>query len=140
MMHDRLEMRLCRKLESETVELADLLKGALPIGEEQRAEAAAWLTFWGAALKHLEFLEITEQVHRDWRSIIQRCIEVSCPESLKWPRKRMRNAISSIVVFMDGLSVKALTRPSMYIAKHQIELLDSHLRSVLGKTNGARTS
>lgn len=131
LMHDRLEKRLSKSLASETTDLADLLKDALPIGDEQRAEAAAWLTFWGAALKYPELMEISDQTHADWRAIIRRCLMVSTPLAKSWPQKLAENVVSSIIVFMDGLSVKALTRPSMYTAKLQMQLLRSHVDGLL---------
>lgn len=131
LMHDRLEKRLSWRLESQTADLVELLSDALPIGDEQRAEAAAWLTFWGAALKHPEILEMTEQTHADWRSIIRRCLKIGCPAVQHWPRKLVDEIVSSIVVFMDGLSVKALTRPSMYTPKLQTDLLGNHISALL---------
>ncbi|TIQ58749.1 MAG: hypothetical protein E5X64_43445, partial [Mesorhizobium sp.] len=94
-----------------------------------RAETAAWLTFWGAALKRPDLLEMSNQTHLDWRALIRRCLLVSTPSSANWEEPAMTHVVSSIVVFMDGIYVKALTRASAYPENVQVELLTTHIHS-----------
>lgn len=131
LMHDRLEGRLTKRMASEVTGLSELLKDTLPVGEERRAEAAAWLTFWGSALKHPEMLKMTEKTHADWRSIVARTIEQSHTSSSRWSADVKDEVVSSIVIFMDGLSVKALTRPGKYPPKYLAKLLNGHLERLL---------
>lgn len=131
LMHVRLEKRLSKNLSADNAGLADLLREALPIGAEQRAEGAAWLTFWGAALKQSELLELSNQIYLDWRALVRRCLLASTPAASGWSKKTFEHVISSIIIFMDGLSVKALTRPSMYPESVQMGLLRGHIEALL---------
>lgn len=131
LMHDRLEKRLTKRMEKKTTGLFELLTDALPLDQERMAEAAAWLTFWSSALKHPEMLEMTAKVHSDWRRIVERSIEQSYPPARLWAPTVMTEVISSIILFMDGLSVKALTRAESYPPKLQKEMLSNHLDRLL---------
>ncbi|TJW51103.1 MAG: TetR/AcrR family transcriptional regulator [Mesorhizobium sp.] len=131
LMHVRIEKRLSLRLNSQAGDMADLMREVLPIDEERRAETAAWLTFWGAALKRSDLLEMSSQTHLDWRALIRRCLLVSTPSSANWQESVMIHVISSVVVFMDGIYVKALTRASVYPEDVQVELLTTHIHSLL---------
>lgn len=131
LMHDRLESRLAKRMAAGKTDLAGLLTDTLPIGDERRAEAAAWLTFWGSALKHPEILQMTEKTHTDWRAIVERSVRVTYPSSRLWSRATKDEVVSSIVLFMDGLTVKALTRSKQYPAPILEKLLKGHLARLL---------
>jgi TetR/AcrR family transcriptional regulator, transcriptional repressor of bet genes len=131
LMHDRLEARLAKRMASKRADLTTLLADTLPIDEERRAEAAAWLTFWGAALKHPEMLKMTEKTYADWRGIVERTVEQCHPGAHSWPSYIKKEVVSSLVLFMDGLSVKALTRAEQYPARTLLRLLKGHLNRLL---------
>jgi AcrR family transcriptional regulator len=131
LMHDRLESRMTKRISSQDGSLMELLADTLPIGSERRAEAAAWLTFWGSALKHPELLEMTQKTHADWRAIVARCVEQNHPTAAKWTTTVRNDVVSSIVMFMDGLSVKGLTRSEQYPPRQLRKLLDNHLQRLL---------
>lgn len=135
LMHVRIEKRLSLRLNSQAGDMADLMRDVLPLDEERRAESAAWLTFWGAALKRPDLLEMSNQTHVDWRALIRRCLLVSTPAAAYWQETVMTHVVSSIVVFMDGLYVKALTRASAYTETMQIELLTTHIGCLLSWAN-----
>ncbi|MFN4140452.1 TetR/AcrR family transcriptional regulator [Aestuariivirga sp.] len=131
LMHDRLESRMAKRIASQDGNLTELLADTLPIGSERRAEAAAWLTFWGSALKHPELLEMTKKTHADWRAIVARCVAQNHPSSGTWTTAVRDEVVSSIVMFMDGLSVKGLTRAEQYPPRQLRKLLENHLQRLL---------
>ena len=130
-MHLRIETKLSTRLSSQTADMVGLMRDVLPLDEERRAETAAWLTFWGAALKRSDLLDMSNQTHLNWRALVRRCLLVSTPSAANWQEPIMSHVISSIVVFMDGIYVKALTRASVYPEEVQIELLTIHMNSLL---------
>jgi TetR/AcrR family transcriptional repressor of bet genes len=131
LMHVRLEKRLSDRLRDQAIGLPDLLLDALPTTAEHRAESAAWLTFWGVAVSRPDLLKRTAKIHTDWRSLVRRCLLETTPGSSNWPNDLTEDVVSSIVFFMDGLYVKALTRPSMFPAREQVRLLRTHLDALL---------
>lgn len=131
LMHVRLERRLSGRLENQAIELADLLQDALPTTAEPRAESAAWLTFWGVAIHRPELLKRTAKINCDWRALMRRCLLETTPAARKWPQDLIEDVVSSIIFFMDGLSVKALTRASTLPAEDQVRLLRIHLAALL---------
>ena len=130
LMHVRLEKRLSERL-AEGTDLIDLLQDALPIGAAQRSETAAWLTFWGVSLNKPDLLKWSAKTHSEWRALIRRCLLETTPSARQWSKELIDHAVSSIIIFMDGLYVKAMTRPTTYSAKVVIELLRSHIESLI---------
>jgi AcrR family transcriptional regulator len=130
LMHVRLESRLSERLEKGTG-LIDLLQDALPIEAEQRSETAAWLTFWSAGLNRPDLLKWSAKMHTEWRSLIKRCLLETTPSARQWPEDLIDNAVSSIVIFMDGIHLKAMTRSSIYTSKVVTGLLRSHIESLI---------
>ncbi len=131
LMHDRLESRLAKRMAAKDVDLVSLLADTLPIDDERRAEAAAWLTFWGTALKHPEMLQLTAKTYADWRKVVRRSIEQCHPTARSWPASVREEVVSSLILFMDGLSIKALTRAELYPVKALNKLLKGHLERLL---------
>ncbi|MGQ0486703.1 MAG: TetR/AcrR family transcriptional regulator [Hyphomicrobiales bacterium] len=140
LMHVRLEKRLSHRLSDQDAELVDILGDALPTTAEHRAEIAAWLTFWGVAANASDLLKSTAKLHTDWRRLVRRCLLETIKGAREWPSELIEDVVSSIVLFMDGIYVKALTRPSMYPAKEQVRLLKSHIEAMLdwARANAAR--
>jgi TetR/AcrR family transcriptional regulator, transcriptional repressor of bet genes len=131
LMHVRLDKRLSDGLNNQSVRLEDILKDALPTTLEHQAESAAWLTFWGVAISRPELLDRTEQMHSDWRSLVRRCVLQTTAASSTWPDELLEDVVSSIVFFMDGVYVKALTRRSMFPLAEQVRLLRAHVEALL---------
>lgn len=130
LMHVRLEKKLSEGLKK-GIGLSDLLQSALPIEAEQRAETAAWLTFWSVSLNKPELLKWSAKIHTEWRVLVKRCILETTPRASEWSDGLIENAVSSIVVFMDGIYVKAMTRSSVYSAKVVIGLLRTHIECLI---------
>lgn len=129
-MHVRLEQRLSQKLDGETT-LLELLQDALPTDAERKAEAAAWLTFWAFAANRPDLLKRSAKIHADWRALIRRCLLRTQNDAGAWPEETMEHVVSSIMLFTDGLYVKAITRPAMYTPKVQVALMREHLEALL---------
>jgi len=140
LMHVRLEKRLSHRLSEQDAELVDMLGDALPTTAEHRAEIAAWLTFWGVAANTPDLLKSTAKLHTDWRRLIRRCLLETIQGARGWPNELIEDVVSSIILFMDGIYVKALTRPSMYPAKEQVRLLKAHIEAMLdwARANAAK--
>jgi AcrR family transcriptional regulator len=136
LMHVRLEKRLSDGLKNQDIGLADLLEDALPTTPEHRAESAAWLTFWGVAISRPELLKRTVEMHSDWRLLVRRCVLATTAEARTWPDELIEDVVSSIIFFMDGVYVKALTRPTRFPAKEQVRLLRAHLKALLAWAEG----
>jgi TetR/AcrR family transcriptional regulator, transcriptional repressor of bet genes len=131
LMHVRLERRLSDRLRDQEIGLADLLQDALPTTPEYRAESAAWLTFWGVAVSRPDLLKRTAQMHSDWRSLVRRCVLETTPAARTWPEELTEDVVSSIIFFMDGLYVKALTQPDLFPPKEQLRLWRAHIEALL---------
>lgn len=139
LMHVRLEKRLSDGLTNHSVTLEDILQDALPTTREHRAESAAWLTFWGVATSRPELLDRTEQMHSDWRSLVRRCVVQTTASSSSWRDELLEDVVSSIIFFMDGVYVKALTRGSMFPPAEQLRLLRAHIEALLAWAEGEAT-
>jgi len=131
LMHDRLEKRLSQRLNGQEIDLVDLLKDALPTNPEHRAESAAWLTFWGVAIGRPHLLKWSAKIHSDWRALVRYCVVETTPGARSWPPDLIEDVVSSIIFFMDGLYVKALTRASVYPPKDQVRLLRAHVDALM---------
>jgi TetR/AcrR family transcriptional regulator, transcriptional repressor of bet genes len=136
LMHVRLEKRLSDGLNTDNVRLEDILEDALPTTLEHRFESAAWLTFWGVAISRPELLDQTEQIHSDWRALVRRCVLRTTASSCSWSDELIEDVVSSIILFMDGMHVKALTRASMFPPTEQVRLLRAHVEALLAWADG----
>jgi AcrR family transcriptional regulator len=129
-MHVRLDQRLSAKLSRETT-LIELLQDALPINGTHRAEAAAWLTFWASIASRPELLKNSREIHADWRNLVRRCVLGTNKDAVGWPGELLDDVVTSIILFMDGLYVKALTCAPKYPPPAQLRLLTQHLDALL---------
>jgi TetR/AcrR family transcriptional repressor of bet genes len=129
-MHVRLDQRLSEKLSRETT-LTELLRDALPINAAHKAEAAAWLTFWGSIASRPELLKNSREIHADWRNLVKRCVLGTNRDAGRWPADLLEDVVTSIILFMDGLYVKALTCAPKYPPRVQLGLLSQHLDALL---------
>jgi AcrR family transcriptional regulator len=138
-MHVRLEQRLSQKLNGETT-LLELLRDALPTNAEHRAEAAAWLAFWTFAANQPDLLKQSAQIHSDWRALLKQCLLRTQKDARHWPDEVMEHVVSSIMLFTDGIYVKAITRPATYTPAMQVTLMGEHLEAVLAWARSQRSS
>jgi AcrR family transcriptional regulator len=129
-MNDRLGRKLLDAA-SESRSLADLLCEVLPTDAEHRAESRAWLSFWAVSASQPQLVRWSAKTHTDWRALIRHCVISCTPQSTSWPSQVMEDVISSIILFMDGIYVKGLTRSSDYSPKDQIRLLRAHLDALM---------
>jgi AcrR family transcriptional regulator len=136
-MHVRLEQRLSQRLNGKTT-LLELLQDALPTNAEHRAEAAAWLAFWTFAANRPDLLKRSAQIHSDWRALLKECLLRTQKDAKTWSNDAMEHVVSSIMLFMDGLYVKAITRPAMYTPAMQVALMGEHLDAVLAWVRSKR--
>jgi TetR/AcrR family transcriptional regulator, transcriptional repressor of bet genes len=137
LMHLQLEARLEERLQRREMTLIDLLQSALPLTASTRAEAAAWLSLWGLAVTQPELLKWPQDIHADWRELIRRCVITSIDDASHWPDRLLDDVVSSIICFMDGLTVKALTRPRFYTRAEQLRLLKMHVDAVVAYARGS---
>jgi TetR/AcrR family transcriptional regulator, transcriptional repressor of bet genes len=130
LMHDRLGEKLSGGIQAER-SLAELLSDLLPSSPELKSESRAWLAFWAVAVSRPQLVRWSSSIHTDWRALIKRCVRAMTPAAAHWKDSLLEDVVSSIILFMDGLYVKALTRPSAYPTKDQIRLLRQHLEALI---------
>jgi AcrR family transcriptional regulator len=130
LMHDRLGEKLSEGIQDDR-SLAELLRDVLPTNPELKSESRAWLAFWAVAVSRPQLVKWSSKIHTDWRALIKRCIQATTPSAAHWKDSLLEDVVSSIILFMDGLYIKALTRPSAYPTKDQIRLLRSHLEALM---------
>lgn len=130
LMHDRLGEKLSDGIQAER-SLAELLGDLLPTDPELKSESRAWLAFWAVAVSRPQLVKWSSKIHTDWRALIKRCIRATTPAAGHWQDSLLEDVVSSIILFMDGLYIKALTRPSAYPTKDQIRLLRFHLEALM---------
>ena len=114
LMHDRMEAKLSAVIKNGQFELHELLSEALPLDGDRTAEAAIWLSFWSSAINKPELLAASQQLHDDWRRIIRQCLTYCSKFEKEIDDADLEDTVSSIIVFLDGLSIKAITRPEEY--------------------------
>jgi AcrR family transcriptional regulator len=141
LMHDRLGEKLSDGIQAER-SLAELLSDLLPTDPELKSESRAWLAFWAVAVSRPQLVKWSSKIHTDWRALIKRCVRATTPAAGRWQDSLLEDVVSSIILFMDGLYIKALTRPSAYPTKDQIRLLRLHLEALMqwADRSGGRSS
>ena len=130
LMHDRLGEKLSAGIQADR-SLAELLSDLLPTNPEQKSESRAWLAFWAVAVSRPKLVKWSSDIHTDWRALIKRCICAMTPGAARWKEPLLEDVVSSIILFMDGLFIKALTRSSAYPPKDQMRLLGQHLEALI---------
>ena len=130
LMHDRLGEKLSAGIQAER-SLAELLSDLLPTNPELKSESRAWLAFWAVSVSRPKLVKWSSNIHTDWRALIKRCVCAMTPAAARWKDPLLEDVVSSIILFMDGLFIKALTRPSAYPPKDQMRLLRQHLEALI---------
>ena len=110
-----------------------LLREAVPLDDERRAEARVWLAFWGAASEDPALIAVHERRMADWRGLIR---AVLLP--LLNPKADVDHEVLTLCALVDGLCVRGALCPENAAEKHaraaEIErVLDFHVSEMKRK-------
>jgi TetR/AcrR family transcriptional regulator, transcriptional repressor of bet genes len=123
----RIEQRLTRERESGEANLLEVLSEALAIDAQRFTECAFWMAFWGQVSADKKLKRLNVWVHREYMRLFARCFEEHWHEWPAWPQTVRDQVLRSVVTFINGLTASAVTSPSDWPARMQIEQLQLQL-------------
>ena len=115
-----------------TEALRAILKEALPLDEERRAEWRVWLGFWGRAANSAALKEVQRRRYDLWRAAVQSLLEEGQREGAVAPNLDVVREATSLVALVDGIGIQATFEPDRLSPKEQIAHLDRYLSRLAG--------
>ena len=113
--------------------LEAVLREAVPLDDERRAEARVWLAFWGAASDDPVLIAVHERRMADWRGLIRAVLQ-----PLLNAKADVDHEVLTLCAMVDGLCVRSALCPQSAAEKHaraaEIErVLDFHVSELKRK-------
>ena len=127
---NRVHRRLERRMESEDVDLLDLISEFLPTDQDRRAETAAWVAFWGAVAVDPEMDAVNREVHEEASRLFEQSLRAGWPETGSWTEERLNATRQSLQIFVNGIAASATTSPKSWPESLQRKLINRHLRQI----------
>jgi AcrR family transcriptional regulator len=137
----RIEARLTREREAGEKNLLAVLSESLAIDAQRLTECAFWMAFWGQVLADKKLKRLNVWVHREYMRLFARCFAEHWQEWADWPQAVRDQVLRSVVIFINGLTVSAVTSPADWPAAMQVEQLRLQLDLMRqwGKKRDARS-
>ena len=125
----RMDQRLARppsRNEAATA-LLNVLKEALPLDAQRRAECAFWAAFWGQMSADKRLKRLNVWVHREYLRLFDRCLREHWPDAGVWPAALRCQVLRSLITFINGITTSAITSPKDWPAIEQVRQLQLQL-------------
>ncbi|MDJ1009190.1 MAG: TetR/AcrR family transcriptional regulator [Paracoccaceae bacterium] len=120
---ESLRRRIDERIESGERDLAELLDPAIPVTQDQAAETAVWVSFWGLAATDESLRPLNARLHSEGAEIFADAIRTAWPATRSWPRARFEDLRVAITTFVFGLSAAGVTSPGVWTPYVQREQL-----------------
>ncbi len=107
--------------------LRGVLREALPLDAERRAEWRVWLAFWGGAAGDRALAREQAQRDAEWRALVADILkEARQAEEIRPDVDAMREA-SVLLALVDGIGIQAMFEPDQRSATWQETTIDRYL-------------
>ncbi len=118
----RIEERLNSK-EGTGADLLTVLAEALPLDPQRTTECAFWMAFWGQVPADKRLKQLNVWVHREYMRLFNRCFAEYWSEWSSWPQPVRDKVLRSVVTFINGVTVGAVTSSRDWRAAVQLDSL-----------------
>ena len=122
----RIEERLNSK-EGTGADLLIVLAEALPLDPQRATECAFWMAFWGQVPADKRLRKLNVWVHREYMRLFNRCFAEYWTEWSVWPQPLRDKVLRSVVTFINGVTVGAMTSSRDWSAAVQLDSLRRQL-------------
>ena len=133
-----IEAKIAERAEDRvTTDLCDILEPAIPATEDDRADIAVWINFWGMLSADPELQKLNRKLHAEGMETYERAIRSAWPECADWSDDVFSTVRFSIVSCLFGLSAAGIVNPSIWPKKLLRNQLRLHLDLIWNLWGGA---
>lgn len=114
-----------RTQDRRTASLFEMLEPAIGVSDDDRADVAVWINFWGMLSVDREMRELNKALHRDGLQTYTSAMHAAWPESTEWSDEVFDAALTSIVTCLFGLSAGGIVNPTTWsttVLRNQLRL------------------
>ncbi|WP_419740721.1 TetR/AcrR family transcriptional regulator [Ruegeria sp.] len=103
-----------RTQDQKTTNLFAMLEPVIGSSDDDRADVAVWINFWGMLSADPELRELNQTLHKEGLQTYKRAMLTAWPESAEWPDEVFDAALTSVVTCLFGLSAGGIVNPTTW--------------------------
>jgi AcrR family transcriptional regulator len=114
-----------------------VLREALPLDSERRAEWRVWLAFWGGAATDRALAREQSRRYADWRALVVALLREAEQDGEIQPGLDLTHEASVLLALIDGLGIQAMFERERRGASWQEAVIDRQIAMLVRGNEGA---